>query len=45
MSSISLTIRILDKDYQVNCQPDERDALILSAKMLDEKMEEIRPYV
>jgi len=42
MSPISLTIRILDKDYQVNCQPDERDALILSAKMLDEKMEEIR---
>ena len=42
MSSISLTIRILDKDYQVNCKPDERDALILSAKMLDEKMEEIR---
>ncbi|ETN93711.1 Z ring-associated protein ZapA [Gammaproteobacteria bacterium MOLA455] len=42
MSSISLTIRILDKDYQVNCKPDERDALILSASLLDEKMEEIR---
>ena len=42
MSSISLTIRILDKDYQVNCKQEERDALILSAKMLDEKMEEIR---
>ena len=42
MSSISLTIRILDKDYQVNCKPEERDALVMSAKMLDEKMEEIR---
>ena len=42
MSSISLTIRILDKDYQVNCKPEERDALIMSAKMLDEKMDEIR---
>jgi len=42
MSSISLKIRILDKEYQVNCQPDEREALERSAKLLNEKMEEIR---
>jgi cell division protein ZapA len=42
MSSISLTIRILDKDYQVNCKPDEREALVMSAQLLNEKMEEIR---
>jgi len=42
MSSISLTIRILDKDYQVNCQPEEREALVMSAQLLNEKMEEIR---
>jgi cell division protein ZapA len=42
MSSISLKIRILDKEYQVNCKPEEREALELSAKLLDEKMEEIR---
>jgi cell division protein ZapA len=42
MSTLSLKIRILDKDYQVNCQPDEREALERSAKLLNEKMEEIR---
>ncbi|MGB1159419.1 MAG: cell division protein ZapA [Porticoccaceae bacterium] len=42
MSSLSLKIRILDKEYQVNCQPHEREALERSAKLLNEKMEEIR---
>ncbi|MCS5588318.1 MAG: cell division protein ZapA [Porticoccaceae bacterium] len=42
MSSVSLQIRILDKEYQVNCQPDEREALERSAQLLNEKMEEIR---
>ncbi|MFQ3255778.1 MAG: cell division protein ZapA (FtsZ GTPase activity inhibitor), partial [Porticoccaceae bacterium] len=27
MSNISLKIRILDKEYQVNCAPEERQAL------------------
>ena len=38
----SLKISILDKDYQVNCKPEERDALEMSAKILSDKMEEIR---
>lgn len=42
MSTISLTIRILDKDYQVNCKPEERSALEESARLLNGKMEEIR---
>ena len=42
MASISLTIRILDKEYQVNCKPDEREVLERSAEMLNDKMEEIR---
>ena len=43
MASISLTIRILDKDYQVNCQARmSAMRLSLSAKLLGEKMEEIR---
>ena len=42
MSNISLKIRILDKEYQVNCAPEEREALEYSAEMLNEKMEEIR---
>lgn len=42
MSTVSLTIRILDKEYQVNCLPEERQALEHSAALLNEKMEEIR---
>ena len=42
MASISLKIRILDKEYQVNCKPDEREALEHSAERLNDKMEEIR---
>lgn len=42
MSTVSLTIRILDKEYQVNCLPEEREALEHSAGLLNEKMEEIR---
>ena len=42
MTSISLKISILDKEYQVNCQNDERDALLRSAKLLNDKMDEIR---
>jgi cell division protein ZapA len=42
MASISLKIRILDKEYQVNCRPEEREALEYSAQLLNEKMEEIR---
>jgi cell division protein ZapA len=42
VSSISLKIRILDKEYQVNCAPEEQEALEYSARLLNEKMEEIR---
>jgi cell division protein ZapA len=42
MSNVSLKIYILDKEYQVNCPPEEREALERSAQLLTEKMEEIR---
>ena len=42
MSSVSLKIHILGKEYQVNCPPEEREALERSAVLLNEKMEEIR---
>ena len=42
MAAISLKIQILDKEYQVNCQPEEREALEYSAQLLNEKMDEIR---
>lgn len=37
-----ISIRILDKEYQVTCPPDEREALLDSARYLDDKMREIR---
>jgi len=36
------TIRLLDKEYTVACPQEERDGLLESARMLDEKMREIR---
>lgn len=37
-----VTIRILDREYTVGCEPDERDSLMAAAKLLDGKMREIR---
>ncbi len=33
---------ILDKEYRIACAPDERDSLIESARLVDEKMREVR---
>ncbi len=41
-NAAAVTIRLLDKDYQVACPVDERSALLESARYLDEKMREIR---
>ena len=37
-----VSIKILDKEYQIGCPPDERAALIDSAELLNSKMREIR---
>ena len=37
-----VTIRILDKEYQVACGPEERNALLDSAQFLNTRMKEIR---
>jgi cell division protein ZapA len=37
-----VTVRILDKDYQIACQPEEQDGLLASARHVDERMREIR---
>jgi cell division protein ZapA len=37
-----VTIRILDKEYQVGCTPDERNALVASAELLNVRMKQIR---
>ena len=38
----SVTVRILDKDYQVACPPEEKVALLKSAEHLNARMKEIR---
>lgn len=37
-----VTVRLLDKEYQIACPDDERDALMESAELLHRKMKEIR---
>jgi len=38
----TISVKILDKDYQVSCPVEEVDALTASARYLDEQMSEIR---
>jgi len=37
-----VTVRILEKEYQVACPANERSALLASADLLNKKMREIR---
>jgi cell division protein ZapA len=39
---IPVTVRILDKEYRVSCEPSEEEGLRNSARMLDQRMREIR---
>jgi len=38
----NVTVRILDKDYQVACPADQESELLVSAKYLDKQMRTIR---
>lgn len=38
----TVDIHILDKEYQVSCPPEERNALMQAAKHLDTRMRKIR---
>lgn len=40
--STSLQVKILDKEYQVNCPLSDQEALIKSARYLDENMRMIK---
>ena len=42
VESKAISIRVLDKDYQVACPAEEEAALYDSARLLDEKMREVR---
>ena len=37
-----VSIRVLDREYTVGVEPDERDSLMAAAKLLDSKMREVR---
>jgi cell division protein ZapA len=38
----TVQIRVLDKEYQVQCQAEEMEALQESARALDQRMQDIR---
>ena len=42
MSNETVCVKILDKEYQVACPREERQALVESAQLLDERMKAIR---
>jgi cell division protein ZapA len=39
---VGVSIKILDKDYRIACQPQEQEGLMASARLLDQRMREIR---
>jgi len=42
MPPTTVSVKILDKEFQVACQPEEVDALAASARYLDKQMRTIR---
>ncbi len=41
-ASEPVSIHILDREYTVGVNPDERDSLLSAARLLDSKMREVR---
>lgn len=41
-ASQPVTVRILDREYQVACRDDEREALFAAAEHVDRRMKEVR---
>ena len=40
--SVPVTIQILDKEYTVACPPEEKDELMQAARLLNQRMREVR---
>ncbi|HLT43658.1 MAG TPA: cell division protein ZapA [Luteimonas sp.] len=38
----AVSVRVLDREYTVGVAPDERESLVAAAKVLDERMREVR---
>jgi cell division protein ZapA len=41
-NSEPVSIHVLDREYTVGVEPDERDSLVAAARLLDKKMREVR---
>ena len=41
-SSVPVTVRILDREYQIACREDEKDDLLAAAEIVHERMREVR---
>ena len=41
-ASSTVVVKILDREYQISCPPSEQDALLKSARYLDENMRKIK---
>ena len=41
-SPSTVVVKILDKEYQISCPPSEQEALLKSARYLDENMRKIK---
>ncbi len=41
-ASEAVSIRILDREYTVGVGPDERDSLVAAAKLLEQRMRDVR---
>ncbi|MEJ2619886.1 MAG: cell division protein ZapA [Candidatus Thiodiazotropha sp.] len=41
-NTLPVTVSILDKEYRISCQPDERESLLQAAAYVDGQMREIR---
>lgn len=39
---VAVTIKILDKEFQIGCPPSEKPALLASADYLNEQMREVK---
>ena len=37
-----INVKILDREFTVGCEPDERDKLMAAAQLLDSRMREVR---
>lgn len=42
MSAHTVTVKILDKDYQVACPPEQEKGLVDAARQLDKQMRKVR---